>query len=322
MSRLSKAVDSFVRSRYDNVLQERFSALEYRLQTALDRHACLLAAPLVQRVKQLDRLTSLTEAEFRVFSQFGEDGIIQYLIHHVPIEIDTFVEFGIEDYGESNTRFLLTNDNWRGLVIDGAGANIWKLKNPYGMQHLLVRHELTALHSFITAENINDLIRGAGVTGDIGLLSIDIDGNDYWVWKAIECIRPRIVVCEYNSVFGKRYPVTIPYAPAFEKTAAHYSALYCGASLPALCSLAEEKGYDFVGSNSAGNDAFFVRKDVSSALPRPSIDEGYVASRFRATADREGNPSYLSGHARAAAIEEMDVVNVHTGQRMKVRELS
>ena len=159
MSRFSNAVDSFVRSRYESVLEERFSKLEYRLQTSLDRHACLLATPLVQRVKQMDRLASLAEAEFRVFSQFGEDGIIQYLIHHVPIENDTFVEFGVEDYAESNTRFLLVNDDWRGLVIDASDANMWKLKNPFGMQHLLVRHHLTPLHSFITAKNINDLIQ-------------------------------------------------------------------------------------------------------------------------------------------------------------------
>ena len=130
------------------------------------------------------------------------------------------------------------------------------------------------------------------------------------------------MICEYNSLFGSRYPVTIPYAADFEKTAAHYSTVYCGVSLPALCRLAQEKGYDFVGSTSAGNDAFFVRNDLSAPLHRPSVEDGYVASRFRATVDRDGNPTYLSDAARTEVIQDMDVLNVETQKLMKVRDLS
>ena len=128
-------------------------------------------------------------------------------------------------FSESNTRFLLRKDNWRGLVIDGSPTNVSSIRRlPEFWQH-----ELTAVASFITRDNINDLFRDAGYTGEIGLLSIDIDGNDYWVWEAIEVVSPVIVVVEYNSVFGPDATVTVPYDPAFTRRAAHHSNLYFGA---------------------------------------------------------------------------------------------
>ena len=117
----------------------------------------------------------LRESEFRTFSQWGEDGIIQRLIRTVPIERRLFVEFGVQDYSEANTRFLLLHDNWSGLVMDGDEANIESIRR----SDLFWRHNLKAHRAFITRENIDELLRANGVEGDIGLLSIDIDGNDY-----------------------------------------------------------------------------------------------------------------------------------------------
>src|SRR4051794_40305958 len=74
-------------------------------------------------------LPGLSDAEFSVFSQFGDDGIVQYLIHHLKIQPQTFIEFGVENYTESNTRFLLINNQWRGLVIDGSKENVDYIKN-------------------------------------------------------------------------------------------------------------------------------------------------------------------------------------------------
>ena len=123
----------------------------------------------------------------------------------------SFIEFGVETYRESNTRFLLVKDNWRGLVIDGSETNVASIRalSEYW------RHDLTAVASFITRDNINDLFADAGFTGEVGLLSIDIDGNDYWVWEAIDVVSPVIVVVEYNSVFGPEAQVTVPYAADF-----------------------------------------------------------------------------------------------------------
>lgn len=142
------------------------------------------------------KISSIEEAEFQVYSQFGEDGIIQWLIHNVDIKNKTFIEFGVEDYTESNTRFLLMNNNWTGLVMDGSENSINCLKR----WESFWRYDLTAVAAFITKDNINALIRGGGFRGDMGILSIDLDGNDWWILNAIDCVSPRILICEYNKI--------------------------------------------------------------------------------------------------------------------------
>src|ERR1017187_7419263 len=177
-------------------------------------------------------------AEFRTFSQWGEDGILQFLLRRTGISRRIFVEFGVENYTESNTRFLLVNDNWAGLVIDGSSKHIDFIKS----DDIYWRHNLKAEAAFITRETINDLICRNGISGEIGLLSIDIDGNDYWVWEAIDVIVPSVVVVEYNSRFGPERAVTVPYDAGFVRTIAHHSNIYYGASLAALCLLGKRKG--------------------------------------------------------------------------------
>jgi len=181
---------------------------------------------------------------------------------------------------------------------------------------------LTAVSAFITRENIDGHIKAAGVGGDIGLLSVDIDGNHYWVLQAIESGRPRILVVEYNSVFGPEHAITIPYDPAFVRGKAHPSHLYFGASLRALCLLASAKGYAFVGSNSAGNNAFFVREDLAGALPRPSPQAAWVESRFRDARGARGELLLVSGHRdRLRMIADCVVVSVPDGRCATVAEL-
>lgn len=247
----------------------------------------------------------MQEAEFSVFSQWGDDGIIQFLIDRCDVANDSFVEFGVEDYRESNTRFLLVNDNWKGLVIEMNEDQVKEIRD----QRLFWRHELTAVNAMVTTENINPILKREGFTGEIGLLHIDIDGNDYWVWKAIEAIAPSIAVIEYNSLFGPDRAITIPYDPDFRRDKAHYSYLFFGASLPALCDLAEDKGYSFVGCNSAGNNAFFVHDDRLGEVDPISIQDGFVRSRFRESRDRGGNLNYLTGKERTEAIRGLEVWN-------------
>jgi hypothetical protein len=260
-------------------------------------------------VAKMPVTTPLKRAGFGVFSQFDEDGIIQFLISHVEIKNQTFIEFGVEHYEESNTRFLLINDNWQGMVMDGSQENVDYIKN----DRVSRKYDLQAYCEFITKENINELIRRSGFNEDLGLLSVDIDGNDYWVWEAIDSIRPRLVVAEYNSVFGLD-PVSTPYQADFLRTKAHHSNLYYGCSLAALTHLATRKGYLFTGSNLRGNNAFFVRKDIAGSLPQLTAQEGYVRSHFKESRDAKGNLTYLTGAARRKVIAHLPVVNVITGQ--------
>ena len=223
--------------------------------------------------------------EFRVFSQWGEDGIIQHLISKLHIERKVFIEFGVQNYTESSTRFLLVNNNWSGLVIDGGQEHIDFIRN----DPIFWQYNLKAECAFITRDNINELIAKNGIRGEIGLLSVDIDGNDYWVWEAIDSVSPVITVVEYNARFGPDDAVTVPYDPTFVRSQAHHSMLYFGASLKALCLLGKKKGYAFVGCNSAGNNAFFVRQDrMVASLPELTVAAGFVRNQFRESRDAAG----------------------------------
>ena len=284
------------------------------LRDAETKISCLAAKSLP--AKEASAVSSIQETEFRVFSQFGEDGIIQFLISNTEIPNKTFVEFGVEDYAESNTRFLLINNDWSGLVIDGSQPNVETIKN----DAICWKHDLTALNAFITKDNINSLI-ASRFSGDMGLLSIDIDGNDYWIWDSINVVNPRIVICEYNSVFGSKHCVTIPYSADFVRQNAHWSNLYFGASLGALTMLAERRGYFFVGCNSAGNNAFFVRKDVIGNLPVVTLEKGYVASKFRESRDEQNKLTFVSGENRIKLIGAMSVIDLKSGQTVKLSSL-
>jgi hypothetical protein len=286
-------------------------------RSQLDAIQLQLGAVESRRVAELP-ITDVRDAEFKVFSQFGEDGIIQYLIHKVPIANDIFVEFGVESYAESNTRFLLSNDNWRGLIIDSGTAHIEFLERT----GLVWRHDIDARSGFVSRDNINDLIGESGLRGDIGLLSVDIDGNDYWVLEAIDVVSPRILVVEYNSTFGAEAAVTIPYAAGFRREQAHHSHLYWGASLPALTRLASARGYTLVGGNSAGNNAFFVRNDVVGNLREVTPATAYAASRFRESRTRSGGFSLVGDHReRLRLIKELPLWDVGASKETTVADV-
>ncbi|HKZ77065.1 MAG TPA: FkbM family methyltransferase [Pyrinomonadaceae bacterium] len=262
-----------------NSSDSRLRAIEERQYKLLERVEHIQEALGRVEARQLRASDSwdLKDHEYRVFSQWGEDGIIQFLIRNLAIENKIFVEFGVEDYAQSNTRFLLINDNWHGLVFDSNGENIAKIKNTA----LYSLYDLAAVHAFVTADNINQLLKENSVKGDIGLLSIDIDGNDFWVWRAIDVIRPVIVIIEYNHRFGPDAAVTVPYDESFNRWRSSQPLVYFGASLKALCLLAERKGYVFLGCNSNGVNAFFVRMDRKPKHFSPvSPEEGFVVGNF------------------------------------------
>ncbi len=268
-------------------------------------------------MKFIPRLTDISDAEFKVFSQWGEDGIIQYIISRIDIPDKTFIEFGVESYIEANTRFLLMNNNWRGIVMDGSRKNIEKIKR----DRIYWRYEIHLIHSHITRNNINELIKRYTQSSDVGLLSIDIDGNDYWIWKEIHVIQPRIVICEYNGLFGNQHAVTIPYQENFSRKKAHFSNLYFGASLSALCHLAHEKGYDFIGCNSNGNNAFFIRKDLSSAFNITDPIKGFVYPLFRESRGKNGRFNFISGEERIKSISHLEVYDIKREKTVFIKEL-
>jgi hypothetical protein len=286
-------------------LRERLrqlSSLESRMQSMQEALGRIEERQL--RALPADHINS---REFRVFSQWGEDGIIQYLISELQIDRSVFIEFGVENYTESSTRFLLINNNWSGLVIDGSAKNIDYIRN----DPIFWRYNLKAEHSFVTRDNINQLISKNGIKGEIGLLSVDIDGNDYWVWEAIDVVQPVITIVEYNARFGPDAAVTVPYQADFVRGTAHHSMLYYGVSLSALCLLGKRKGYAFVGCNSAGNNAFFIRKDrMTAGLRELTAAEGFVRNQFRESRDASGQLLFESPETGQKVPEHLPLVKI------------
>ncbi len=193
--------------------------------------------------------------EYKIYSQNGEDGIINYIFSKVGLKDKLFVEIGIEDGTECNAANLVLNFGCRGLMLEGNLENVNKARGFYKEMGIRV------IHSFVDRENINEVI-SKNLTGkEIDFLSLDIDGNDYWIWDKIDCISPRVVVLEYNPSFGDK-SIAIKYDPKFDRYAKHSTGFYYGASLTALTKLSRIKGYILVGE-CAGTNAFFIRRDVA-----------------------------------------------------------
>ena len=212
---------------------------------------------------------------FKVYSQCDEDGIIQKIFRRIGTGNRVFVEFGVETGVECNTVKLLV-EGWSGVWLDGSPANVAQIQKHF---ECFVRDgRLRAIQSFITAENINSLIAQGGVTGDIDLLSIDIDRNDYWVWQAIEIVKPRVVVIEYNATLRPPMSAVVPY----ERMQTWNGSNYFGASLEALVRLGRKKGYRLVGCSFNGANAFFVHDAFAEDhfLDPPTAEEHYEPPRY------------------------------------------
>lgn len=252
---------------------------------------------------------NLSEYNFKVFSKFGEDGIIQYLIENIEIKNKTFIEFGVESYLESNTRFLMMNNNWDGYVLDSDEKNITSIKNSYFYE----THNLLAHKAFITKENINNLMSLSQFDQDLGILSIDIDGNDFYVFEEIKVFKPRIIICEFNNLFGLR-EIVIPYREDFDRFKAHYSGCYQGASITALNLVASNKGYSLVGIDNSGTNAFFVRNDLlNSNLRAVKPEDVYFPYKIRSSFNQNGN-YYVndSFEEKRNHIKGMPILNIKT----------
>ena len=257
-------------------------------------------------LKEEKEANNINDYELKIFSQFGEDGIIDYLIKSLKIEEKNFIEFGVENYEEANTRFLLESRNWSGLIFDSSKEhiNFIKGKNYYWRQNLIAKCE------FITSENINSLIQEHNGDREVGFLSIDVDGNDYWIWKAINGIIPKIVVIEYNARLGKKKSIVTPYKKDFNRIKEHHSSIYFGASLIAIYKLAKEKNYSLVGTNINGSNAFCVHNDVlkNSNIKSLSPEQCFHKNSFNELRDEKGNILDRDEKKEKEILSKMDFV--------------
>jgi len=227
-------------------------------------------------------LPKLADTGFRVFSQFEEDGKLLFIFSVLGMLHKTFVEIGSDDGVNSNSANLYFNFGWHGLFIDGNPKSINRGKKFFSKYPHPWHYPPKFACEMVKRENINTIIKNAGIEGTIGLLSIDIDGNDYWIWDAIDVIDPEVVIIETHIEFGLNN-ILVPYDPDYFYPGQH--PIYHGASPIAMTKLANRKGYRLVGANDLGFNFIFVKNglvdkeipevSVESVLTHPSVEEGY-----------------------------------------------
>jgi hypothetical protein len=234
--------------------------------------------------ERISQKEAIRGAEAKVYSQFNEDGILKYLLDRLETPTRRFVEFGIQNGKECNTANLSIHAGWSGLLMDGNPSDVEKARAYYAQCIKPDNNRVTIKHAFITAENINEHLKKHAAAGGTDLLSLDIDGNDLWVWRAMEAIDPPVVVIEYAAVFGLTRSISTKYDPSFERFRYHATGLYQGASLPALAKVRREKGYILVGCESHGVNAFFVKSEHAraAALVELSPQEAFYEHAWRA----------------------------------------
>jgi hypothetical protein len=216
--------------------------------------------------------------EFQVFSQNGEDGILLDILSKLAAVSKRFVEIGVEDGLECNTAVLGFVLGWDGMMVEGDRLRAAAARKLAQRMTLGRANRVEVRQAFVTAENVDDIVGSVGP----GVMSIDVDGMDYWLWEAVRGVAPEVVIIEYNASMGRERAVTVPYDAAFSAGKAHASGYYHGASLKALERLGRAKGYSLAAVDAAGVNAFFVRDDVRpETLPARKAEEIFRPHRMR-----------------------------------------
>lgn len=228
--------------------------------------------------KKKKKLNNFSDYEYSIYSQNGEDGIVRRIFSEIGVTNKTFIEFGFGT-SENNTLRLALIEKWNGLYIDGSAIDCKIMKHALKLKKI---DRIKVVNAFLTRDNINSVLKKSGQKGEIDLLSIDVDGIDYWLWEALSIIKPRLVVIEYNASLGPIQSLTVPYDAKFERYRYHPSGFYHGASLKALAILGKKKGYRLIGCDSSGTNAFFLRNDLGKRKFLTTISEkAYKESLYR-----------------------------------------
>lgn len=213
---------------------------------------------LIKEIQADESKKELNEYEVKIFSQWGEDGILDYLVGKIQLKYPSILEIGVGNFEECNSRFLMENRLARVVVVDKNKA-LNKFLNNYPEKW---KFHIDNIQEYVTKDNISRIFRKSKeFLNKVDILSIDIDGMDYWILKEIPLEEISIIICEYNPIFGHQNALTVPYSASFDRTAASLSGKYFGASIRTFVEYLENQNFVFLGSNKACVNAFFVRKD-------------------------------------------------------------
>jgi hypothetical protein len=242
---------------------ERELKLQQKLERRLLRHSYRTREQLESLLRyayiapeDLPYPERLNARRFGILSQNSEDGLVLALVREAGSPTRTFVEVGCGNNG-GNSGFLARELGWSGIMIDGSEDALAEAALRFNSERVRF------VHAFVTRENLDSLLRENGVGSEVDFLSIDIDGNDLWVWEGLTACSPRVVSVEFNAVFGPERSVAVPYAADWQYES---GSDYFGASLTALARLAARTGYRLVSVEPRGANAFFLREDVATHI--------------------------------------------------------
>tara|TARA_Y100000741_G_scaffold363971_1_gene353556 strand:- start:1384 stop:2322 length:939 start_codon:yes stop_codon:yes gene_type:complete len=271
--------------------------------------------------KDYKNIKNINNLDYKVFSQFGEDGIIDYLINSLGISTPKFVEIGVGDYSECNTRFLYETTQPNGLIIDC----IEDFKKKVLKNIILWKGDLRILNENINSKNINEILHKERFDNDLDFFSLDIDGIDYWVLKELPENFSKIVVVEYNSTFGPDLEITVPNINNFDRSKYHHSNLCFGASLKAMIKLLEKKNFVFVGSTISKINAFFISKNeidkINLKLPNINDLSEFTNSNISESRDIKGQLNFLKGKNKLNEISKCEVIDLKDDKVKKIEEI-
>ena len=265
------------------------------------------------------KIKTFSDVGYKVFSQNGEDGFIDYLLFSLDIKKPKFVEIGIGTYKECNTRFLFERTAPEGLVVD----LIEDLEKKIKKNVRFWKGDLTVINQPISPDNINTILEKNNFHKETDLFSLDIDGIDYWILEKLPENVSKICVIEYNSIFGHELEITVPNEINFTRKGYHFSHLCYGVSLKALIKKMNNKGFIFVGSNELNNNAFFVQKKYQSNLnidfPDTNDLKKFTNSNVRESRDKNGILNYLRKDERLDVIKNCEVINLSNPKKEKIK---
>lgn len=254
---------SLLKKLFNRLLPSVANELELHRGSVLLHNEAVAQKALMQSYRLLaaqhpELLPDLNDVGFRKYSQFEEDGMLLYIFSLIRPINRTCVEICAGNGRECMATNLIVNHGWWGYLFDGNERNVADGIRFFANSRDTFLAPPKFNHAWITAENINTLLTNAQVFGPVDLLSIDLDGMDYWVWKAISVIDPQVVVCETHNLIPPDKALTVPYDPKF----VFISEDHRGASLAAMCKLGREKGYRLIGMHRFGFNAFFMKRGV------------------------------------------------------------
>lgn len=297
-------------------------SFKYLIKNYLVKKSILLGQKaLFQSRKSYKRYKHINQAELKIFSQNGEDGIIDYLLQSLSIKNPRFIEVGVGDYSECNTRFLYETSSPSGLIIDCLSS----LKKKISKNIKIWKTDLNVVEAFVTSENILNILKENNFENNVDLFSLDIDGVDYWVVEKLPKNFSKIAVLEYNPFFGHKNYITVPNIKNFDRKKYHYSMLCFGMSLKAAIEIMSKKNFVFIGSNNMKNNAFFVRKDLAKKLSVKKINQkklqNFVNANFRESRDSSGKLNYLKNYSILNEIKDCYVINLKKNKRQKIKTI-